>query len=94
MPTNEPSDEFLEKLRGVLLDVSSKQIDSLMAVMRNLSDAQTKALSRTLSQALAAQSDAVVAALNAYVIRIHNLERAVESLREAGTSEESGSGLQ
>ena len=50
--------------------------------MRNLSEAQTKDLSRALNIALQIQTDVVVAALNSYVIRIFNLECEVAALRE------------
>lgn len=78
------SGSAVDELRALL----RAQTDMIFQGMRNLSEAQTKDLSRALNIALQAQTDAVVAALNSYVIRIFNLEREVAALREGRTGEE------
>ena len=86
MPDDQRDDQFFAKLDTAL----RAQTDEIFRAVNNLFDAQTKALSRTLSQALGAQSDAVVAALNGYVVRIYTLEREVAALRQGQDAAENG----
>jgi hypothetical protein len=75
------TDDGLSELRALL----RAQTDALFEGMSNLSDSQTKALARALNEAQSTQTQLVVRALDSYVVRIFNLERAVEELREERT---------
>jgi hypothetical protein len=81
---DQPSEEFLEKLRAMLIAVSDRQMDALMRTMSKLSDRQVEALSNSWMRMSMRQSDALVSVVTSLIGRIDVLAREVASLRASG----------
>jgi hypothetical protein len=80
--TDERIDQFFERLRVVLLDVSRIQTDELFARMKNLSETQTRALTKAINVATQAQTTAIAPAIASLSVHFIALERMIEELRD------------